>query len=255
MPEDNLYSAYKASGRTEGEYTSSLGKVQDTWNVLDYTQRLASAKQDKLSRGVDTIGSALQLGSTLYGGWQDKQKFEGESMPAAQQMIAEQSYDAEKHGGVSWGEFQKGDKYQDYLSGFAPKKVKMGLFESMFAEEPLYDIAGEQFKKSEISLMGKVSSAERLAQSIGTDTSTVLDVQETMLEEASGAADKVDNILKDDTTMQPVIKKPIVEDPVVEESVVQSQGGPTIGGYQGDDDEYKTGSTYNLISGNTNLWQ
>ena len=217
MPEDNLYSAYKASGTAEGEYTSSLGKVQDSWSAIDYTQRLASARQDKLSRGVDTIGSALQLGSSLYGGWKDKQKFEGESMPAAQKIMAERAYDPEKHGGVDWDKFQKGDKYEDYLSGFAPKKVKMGLFESMFAEEPLYDIAGEQFKKSEISLMGKVSSAERLAQSIGTDTSTVLGVQENMLEEVNKVSDKKDDILKDTTIKQPVIKETVDEEVVNED--------------------------------------
>ena len=247
MPEDNLYSAYKASGTAEGEYTSSLGKVQDSWSAIDYTQRLASARQDKLSRGVDTIGSALQLGSTLYGGWKDKQKFEGESMPAAQKIMAEKAYDPEKHGGVDWDKFQKGDKYEDYLSGFAPKKVKMGLFESMFAEEPLYDIAGEQFKKSEISLMGKVSSAERLAQSIGTDTSTVLGVQENMLEEVNKVSDKnltedkKDDILKDTTIKQPVIKETVDEEVVNED--------------EEDDSEYKIGSTYNLISGKSNIWQ
>ena len=217
MPEDNLYSAYKASGTAEGEYTSSLGKVQDSWSAIDYTQRLASARQDKLSRGVDTIGSALQLGSSLYGGWKDKQKFEGESMPAAQKIMAERAYDPEKHGGVDWDKFQKGDKYEDYLSGFAPKKVKMGLFESMFAEEPLYDIAGKQFKKSEISLMGKISGAEKLAQSIGTDTSTVLGVQENMLEEVNKVSDKKDDILKDTTIKQPVIKETVDEEVVNED--------------------------------------
>jgi len=195
MPEDNLYSAYKASGTAEGEYTSSLGKVQDSWSAIDYTQRLASARQDKLSRGVDTIGSALQLGSTLYGGWKDKQKFEGESMPAAQKIMAEKAYDPEKHGGVDWDKFQKGDKYEDYLSGFAPKKVKMGLFESMFAEEPLYDIAGEQFKKSEISLMGKISGAEKLAELLGTDTSNVLNVQQNISDEVSEQEDELQNII------------------------------------------------------------
>ena len=121
-------------------------------------------------------------------------------MPAAQQMIAERSYDPEKHGGIAWSEFQKGDKYEDYLSGFAPKKVEMGLFESMFAEEPLYDIAGEQFKKSEISLMGRLSSAERLAELIGTDTSNVLSVQNTINNEVIEQEEEIEEVIDNPLT-------------------------------------------------------
>ena len=183
MPEDNLYSAYKAGGKIEGEYTSGIQEVQDTWSDLDYNKRLGSARQDKLSKAVDTIGAGLQLGSTVYGGWQDKQKFEGESMPAAQQMIAKESYDAEKHGGINWETFQKGDKYEDYLGGFAPKKVEMSMFDSLFADEASYTIGDQEFKKSDISLMGKISKAESLAGSIGSNTRDVLDAQQSMADE------------------------------------------------------------------------
>ena len=192
---NNLYKAYVSGGQAEGAYKSSLRGVEDIWSDMDYTSRKFEWERDKASRGIEAISTAVELASTLYGGWQDKQKFEGESMPAAQQMIAEKSYDPEEHGGVAWGQFQKGDKYEDYLSGFAPKKVEMGLFESMFAEEPLYDIAGEQFKKSEISLMGKISGAEKLAELIGTDTSNVLSVQQSMSTEVNEKEDELQNII------------------------------------------------------------
>lgn len=195
MPEDNLYSAYKAGGKIEGEYTSGIQEVQDTWSVLDYNKRLGSARQDKLSKAVDTIGAGLQLGSTVYGGWQDKQKFEGESMPAAQQMIAKESYDAEKHGGINWETFQKGDKYEDYLGGFAPKKVEMSMFDSLFADEASYTIGDQEFKKSDISLMGKISKAESLAGSIGSNTRDVLDAQQSMAAEVSEQEDELQNVL------------------------------------------------------------
>ena len=175
---NNLYQAYISGGKAEGEYKSSLYDVEDVSSEMDFTSRKFQWERDKTSRGIDAVSSALQLGSTVYGGWQDKQKFEGESMPAAQQMIAKESYDAEKHGGIKWETFQKGDKYEDYLGGFAPKKVEMSMFESLFADESSYMIGDQEFKKSDISLMGKISKAESLAGLIGTDTSNVLGVQQ-----------------------------------------------------------------------------
>ena len=184
MPEDNLYSAYLAGGEAEGAYASGIHEVQDTWNVLDYNQKLASASQDKLSKAVDTIGAGLQLGSTVYGGWQDKRKFEGESLPAAQKIIAERSYDAKEHGGIKWGEFQKGDKYEDYLGGFTPKKVEMSMFESLFADQASYMIGDEKFKKSDISLMGQFAGSERLAGILGTDPSNIVGIKNSMYNES-----------------------------------------------------------------------
>ena len=70
----------------------------------------------------------------------------------------------------------------------------------MFAEEPLYDIAGEQFKKSEISLMGRLSSAERLAELIGTDTSTVLSVQTTMSDEVIEQEEEIEEVINNPIT-------------------------------------------------------
>ena len=182
---NNLYQAYISGGKAEGEYKSSLYDVEDVSSEMDFTSRKFQWERDKTSRGIDAVSSALELGSTIAGGWQDKQTFEGESMPAAQQMIAKESYDAEKHGGIKWETFQKGDKYEDYLGGFAPKKVEMSMFESLFADESSYMIGDQEFKKSDISLMGKISKAESLAGLIGTDTSNVLGVQQSMAAEVS----------------------------------------------------------------------
>ena len=197
---NNLYSAYISGGQAEGAYKAGIRDVEDIWSEMDYSSRQFQWERDRSARGLEAVSTAVELASTLYGGWQDKQRFESESMPAAQQMIAERSYDPEKHGGVAWSEFQKGDKYEDYLSAFAPKKVEMGLFESMFAEEPLYDIAGEQFKKSEISLMGRLSSAERLAELIGTDTSNVLSVQNTMSDEVIEQEEEIEEVINNPLT-------------------------------------------------------
>jgi len=238
MPEDNLYSAYLAGGEAEGAYASGIHKVQDAWSKIDYGQRLASAKQDKLSRGVDTIGAALQLGSTAYGGWQDKRKFEGESLPAAQKIMAERAYDPEEHGGIKWDKFQESDKYEDYLGGFTPKKVEMSAFESLFADQPSYMIGDEEFKKSDISLMGQFAGSERLSEILGTEPSNVMALKQSMLEETERSDDKtqnlqqnIKNIPKVKTTIDLSKSKQTLSN-VGNQPVVQSQGGPVIGGYQ-----------------------
>ena len=236
---NNLYQAYISGGQAEGAYKSSIRGVEDAWSEIDFAGRKFQWERDKASRGIEAVSTAVELASTVYGGWQDKQKFEGESMPAAQQMIAKKSYDPEEHGGVAWGEFQKGDKYQDYLGGFAPKKVEMGLFESMFAEEPLYDIAGEQFKKSEISLMGKISGAERLAELIGTDTSNVLNVQQSMADEVSEQEDELQNIVNPQQNVLSISKQSLSN--VGNQPVVLSSPSPYLSrNLIEDDDNFNT---------------
>ena len=230
MPEDNLYSAYLAGGEAEGAYASGIHKVEDAWSKIDYSQRLASASQDKLSSGCVITCDSLQLGSTAYGGWQDKRKFEGESLPAAQKIMAERAYDPEEHGGIKWDKFQESDKYEDYLGKFTPKKVEMSAFESLFADQPSYMIGDEEFKKSDISLMGRFAGSERLSEILGTNPSDVIGLQNSMYNESKdddddiqGIQSSIKNIPKVKTTIDLSKSKQTLSN-VGNQPVVQSQG-------------------------------
>jgi|TARA_R100000501_G_C2611208_1_gene105777 hypothetical protein len=75
----SLYSMGIASGRTAGAYASKKTEASSAWDEMDFTKKRESFEQEKLSRKVETIGAALEIGSTLYGGYQDKQKFETRS--------------------------------------------------------------------------------------------------------------------------------------------------------------------------------
>ena len=79
MPKSSLYSMGIASGRTAGAYASKKTEASSSWDEMDFTKRRASFEQEKLSRKVETIGAGLELASTVYGGWQDKQKFQTRS--------------------------------------------------------------------------------------------------------------------------------------------------------------------------------
>jgi hypothetical protein len=79
MPPKSLYSMGIASGRTAGAYASKKTEASSSWDEMDFTKRRASFEQEKLSRKVETIGAGLELASTVYGGWQDKQKFQTRS--------------------------------------------------------------------------------------------------------------------------------------------------------------------------------
>jgi len=79
MPTKSLYSMGIASGKASGAYASKKTEASSSWDEMDFTKRRASFEQEKLSRKVETIGAGLELASTVYGGWQDKQKFQTRS--------------------------------------------------------------------------------------------------------------------------------------------------------------------------------
>ena len=75
----SLYSMGIASGRASGAYASKKTEASSAWDEMDFTKKRESFEQEKLSRKVETIGAGLELASTIYGGYQDKQKFETRS--------------------------------------------------------------------------------------------------------------------------------------------------------------------------------
>jgi hypothetical protein len=73
----NLYSAYRSAGTSSGQYKASLFDVESKSDKMAFADKRGAWEQEKLSRRVETIGAGLELASTIAGGLQDKQKFEG----------------------------------------------------------------------------------------------------------------------------------------------------------------------------------
>tara|TARA_R110002012_G_scaffold312910_1_gene524087 strand:- start:13719 stop:14405 length:687 start_codon:yes stop_codon:yes gene_type:complete len=180
---NNLYKAYISGGESTGRYSSSLRKIDDTYSNIDLTGKKFAIQREETGNILDALSAGVELASTVYGGYQDKKKFESESMPSAQKMIAEKSYDSSKYDDMSYGDFQKTDKFKDYFQSFTPKKVKMNFWESMLKDEPMYTIGDESFKKSDISLMGQLDKSKRLANLTGFDIQDVINVKQDMMSE------------------------------------------------------------------------
>ncbi len=73
----NLYSAHLAAGKSAGKYGSSLADALSTARTnIDKSQALGQIKQQNLSAMFATVGTALELGSTIHGGIKEKKKFE-----------------------------------------------------------------------------------------------------------------------------------------------------------------------------------
>lgn len=179
----NLYKAYISGGKATGEYSSNLRSIEDTYSNIELTGQKFAIKREQTDNIIDSLSAGLELASTISGGYRDKKKFESESMPAAQKSIAEKSYDSSKYDNMSYGDFQKSDKFEDYFKSFAPKKVKMSLFESLTSEEPMYSVGDKSLTKSDISLIGKLSESKRLAGLTGSSIEDVINVKKDMYSE------------------------------------------------------------------------
>ena len=73
----NIKSAYRSAGASSGKYKSSLYDISNSADELNFIDKKTTWEQEKLSKRVETIGDTLSLASTLYGGYEDKQKFKG----------------------------------------------------------------------------------------------------------------------------------------------------------------------------------
>ena len=71
---NTLYSAYMSAGKSAGEYKSSLYETSDWADKFDFIGKQTAWEEEKTSRTVGAIGSALELMSTVGGGFQDKEK-------------------------------------------------------------------------------------------------------------------------------------------------------------------------------------
>ena len=75
----DLYSAAMTAGKTASAYSKTLSDVSGASDTMAHIQRKAAMDLHQQSQQASLIGSALELGSTIHGGWQDKKDFEMKS--------------------------------------------------------------------------------------------------------------------------------------------------------------------------------
>tara|TARA_R100001082_G_scaffold14765_1_gene7519 strand:+ start:2286 stop:2825 length:540 start_codon:yes stop_codon:yes gene_type:complete len=78
-PKTNLYSAAMTAGKAAGEYSSALSDISEKGEEMSFIGREASYDLAKSGQFFGAISTAVELGSTLHGGWLDKKDFEMKS--------------------------------------------------------------------------------------------------------------------------------------------------------------------------------
>lgn len=77
MPPKDLYSASMAAGKAAGKYSSTLADISGVGDEMSFIQREAAMNLQQQGQLFGAIGAGMELTSTVYGGWRDKQKFAG----------------------------------------------------------------------------------------------------------------------------------------------------------------------------------
>jgi len=98
----SAYSVYRRAGKSKGEYRSSLQGLEDIASRREFQRERGAIRTEKRERVLDTLMSAVELGSTLYGGYLDKQEF-GSALKGVEGATGESALKVGK-GGKPWKE-------------------------------------------------------------------------------------------------------------------------------------------------------
>ena len=74
---NSLYDVYFGAGQSAGKYEAQKQEVGDVWSDIDYSRQLTAQKGARRERTLDTILAATEMASTVAGGMEAKQEWEG----------------------------------------------------------------------------------------------------------------------------------------------------------------------------------
>jgi len=133
MPESkSVYDIYRGAGVSAGEYQASLYETEDVWGKIESSRERSAFKQEQTGRTIDTLMSAVELGSQLYGGYKAKQEFEGDLGTLKEDM----------------GDYEKVGKDDKLWS-------KMSRWEKMW-DEPKYKFGEKTYGKEDITVLAQM---------------------------------------------------------------------------------------------------
>tara|TARA_R110000823_G_scaffold221394_2_gene349910 strand:- start:2052 stop:2777 length:726 start_codon:yes stop_codon:yes gene_type:complete len=69
------FAAALSAGKSSGEYESSKNLFQDIYGDIDFERQSSAIRGEQRETAIDTALSVAELGSTLWGGYKDKQEF------------------------------------------------------------------------------------------------------------------------------------------------------------------------------------
>jgi len=134
MPEDkSIYDVYREAGVSAGKYQASLYEAEDVWGRIASSREKSAFKQEQTQRKLDTLMSAVELGSQLYGGHLAKKEFKGD-VGEMEKITGETMVKVGKEG-KAWGE--------------------MGFFEKLL-QEPKYKFGEMTVGKEDVTSFTKM---------------------------------------------------------------------------------------------------
>ena len=70
------FAAALGAGKASGEYGASKNLFQDIYGDIDFERQSSAIRGEQRETAIDTALSVAELGSTLWGGYKDKQEFQ-----------------------------------------------------------------------------------------------------------------------------------------------------------------------------------
>ena len=181
---------------------ATIGYEKEKWNIaeslseVEFAGQKAAYQREKWGKLESTVADALEVVSTLGGMMEDKQVFEEEYLPGAQEAQAKSYFEEHEleRWGVSYDEL-KGDKdmYSAYLSEFEPQKLEKKWWDVLGETEYKFGEKGGTYSKGIISATGRHrKGAADISALLGEDVSytTAADIlgtgdDEKMIDEVS----------------------------------------------------------------------
>lgn len=123
MPKGNsIYDIYAGAGEAMGKYEASWGGVQDIYSDIEYSRAMTAQKQEQRESTTDTLLAAVELGSTLYGGYTAKKEFQEKTLPGMEKIAAKKAYES------TIGAAEGAATFEDFISKDAGASEFMGKF-------------------------------------------------------------------------------------------------------------------------------
>tara|TARA_Y100001951_G_scaffold104612_1_gene116797 strand:+ start:1665 stop:2228 length:564 start_codon:yes stop_codon:yes gene_type:complete len=187
MPPKDLYSASMAAGKAAGKYSSTLADISGVGDEMSFYQREAAMNLQQQGQLFGAIGAGMELTSTLYGGWQDRQERK-ETMGDIQTKMVEHEFRDPK-GKVgrdfdTFEEFKKSDMFTEAREKYKPQQTTSFL-DRLMGKEKKYQFGESPYElsKTDISLWGKFGQASKMEKFFGDKYSSFLDASSLGLDE------------------------------------------------------------------------
>jgi hypothetical protein len=170
----NLYSAYRAVGTSSGQYKASLFDVESSRDKMGFAEKRGAWEEEKLSRRVETIGSVLELASTVAGSMETQSEFKSDILPELQEKKFLKDFMPEDYGlkeGTTFEQFKKSQPvtFGGAMEAYKPMQVDQSIWQKLAGKEKMYTFGegGKEYKQSDLTALGQESVFSSIQEDFG----------------------------------------------------------------------------------------